>query len=349
MILFVLGAAASAGTTASVDVLAGARGDPEATLEQPTNGPDAGLEPTATAAVLAEVRRSWKKGPWLGVAGEAWTYLPEADPTLLRVAPRGGLALRLGDHAHLDAGARYALEIVPLRTSLDSGRAEVTLATGPILGDHAFDLVATGVDRAWFGTPAWSFRTVEGGMTWAWQPSDWRLGARATGQANAGSTIGPGGALEAATGQQLRLGVSTGYTKGSVDVSADYRMYLASEGQVEDAVRPQFTPIGEYDDDADALSAGGFVQHRLSATVGATFGLWTLSADALGRIRINEDGQSSAALTRTGHLAFDVGRDLGDDGFQVHGVLGVNGFATPTGAGSFDPYGWLGVRWRLPP
>lgn len=345
MILWLVGVA-SAGTTASIDGIVGARGDAEATLEQPTAREDAPLEPSATAAVLAEVRRSWKSGPWLGVAGEAWTYLPEPSPTLLRVTPRGGLALSLGDRGHLDLGARYALEAVPLRPSLHSGRAEATAGAGLTLGDHALEVVATGVDRRWLGTPEWSFRTAEGAVTWGWQPSDWRFGARAAAQANAGSTVSSDGTLARATGYQVRLGASTGYTRGAVDVSVDYRVYLSKEGQVGDAVRPQFTPVGEYDDDADALSAGGFVQHRLSAALGATFGRWDLTADALGRVRINQAGQPAAALSRTAHVAADLGRDLGHGGLQVHAVLGVSAFGTPSGAGALDPYGWVGVRWR---
>lgn len=335
-------------SSATVDVLVGARGDPEATLEQPRSAPDAPLEPSATTAILGEARRSWERGPWVGVSGEAWTYLPEPDPTLFRLTPRIGWSSAVGEHGHVDLAARYAFEAVPLRPSLDSGRAEATLACGPTFGDHGLDLVATGVDRRWFGTSQWSFRTAEGGLQWRWQPSDWRFGARATGQANAGFTIGPDGTTEPATGRQLRLGATVGYTHGAFDVSAEYRLYVAGEGQVEDAVRPQFTPIGEYDDDADALSAGGFVQHRLSGALGGTFGPWRLTADALGRLRVNEAGQPSAALVRSGHLAVDLGRRLGERGPQLHATVGVNAFQTPVGTGAFDPYGWVGVRWSIP-
>ena len=263
----VVAIAAAAETTATVDVVIGVTGNPEATLEQPTGTPARALEPEGTAAILLGARRSWKGGPWLALSGEAWTYAPEPEPTLLRATPQAGVALDGGKSGHVDLAARYAFEAVPLRAPGNSGRAEGTVTAGMSTGAHTLDLVGTGVDRTWFGQPSWSFRAAEGGATWAWQPSDWRVGARATAQANAGSTLASGAELAPTTGYQLRLGASSGYTHGPIDVSLEYRLYVAFEGQVAGPM-VQFQPVFVRLEAAGALALQGQAdvalgQHRL--------------------------------------------------------------------------------------
>lgn len=341
-------AAAWAGGVADVSVLAGVRGNAESTLEQPEAATLDTLEPSATAAVLADGRWRWKSGLWVSGAGEAWTYAPEPDATLLRAVPAVGVALPLGEHAHLDLAARYSLEAVPLRAGRTNGRAEATGAVGLDLGAHRLALVGAGVSRDWFDRSAWSFRTAEAGLSWEWQPSAWRLGARATGQLNSGATVNADGGLDPATGQQLRLGASGGWTGRHWDIGLDYRMYLADEGQVEDAARPQFTPIGDYDDDADALSAGGFSQHRIGLTATGQFGpAWTLDLDVLARVRVNEPGQATTVFSRTFHAGLDVGRVISGP-WSVHAVGAFTTLDLATGGTSYDPSGWLLLRWSPP-
>lgn len=343
--MMLLIATAWAGGAGEVDVLAGVRGNAESTLEQPQAATLDTLEPSATVALLVQGRWRWKSGLWLAGSGEAWTYAPEPDATLLRVVPAAGAALDLGKRAHLDLAARYSLEEVPLRADRVNGRAEATASLGGDLGAHRISIVALGVSRDWFDLPAWSFRTAEAGVTWAWQPSAFRVGARATGQLNAGSTVNADGGLDAATGQQLRLGASAGWTGRSWDVGLDYRLFLADEGEVEDAARPQFTPVGDYDDDADALSAGGFTQHRLGVTASGRFGAaWSLDVDLLARVRVNEPGQTTAALVRTVHAGVDVGRVLTGP-WSVHAVGAFTSLDLPAGGTSYDPSGWLVLRW----
>lgn len=343
MILFI--AAAWAGTTAEVGVVAGVRGNAESTLEQPEDADIENLEPSGTVAVVGEVRKRWKSGVWIAGSGEAWTYFPEPDPTLLRVVPAAGGAFDLGKHGHLDLAARYSLEWVPLRADRVNGRAEATVKVGLDAGPHRLDLTAVGVSRDWFDLPEWSFRTGEGGIVWEWQPSALRLGARATGQYNAGWTVDAAGAVNPALGEQLRLGVSGGWTGRAWDVGVEYRFYLADEGEAEDAARPQFTPIGDYDDDADGLSAGGFSQHRVGVNVSGKLGTaWTLDADVLARLRVNPPAQASGALTRTFHAGVDVGRVLGGP-WSLHGVAGISTLELPNGETSYDPSAWLMLRW----
>lgn len=346
MILFLTSAFAA--TTAEISVIAGVRGNAESTLEQPHATSIDGLEPSATAAILGDVRQRWKSGLWLAGGGELWTYAPEPDPTLMRATPAGGGSFTLGKHGHLDVAARYTLEAVPLRVDRTSGRAEATGSAGFTASAHGVDVVAVGVSRDWFDLPQWSFRTGELGLTWAWQPSAFRLGARASGQYNAGWTTNTAGSLDPATGQQVRLGGSAGWTERAWDLSLEYRLYLADEGQVVDASRPQFTPVGDYDDDADALSAGGFTQHRLALSANGTIDkVWSVDANVLARFRINEPGQPSAALVRTFHAGLDVGRQLGGP-WSLHVVGGITTLDSPTGSGSYDPSGWLSLRWAPP-
>jgi hypothetical protein len=209
------------------------------------------------------------------------------------------------------------------------------------------DVIALGVSRDWFDLPAWSFRTAEAGLSWEWQPSAFRLGARATGQYNAGWTINATNGLNAATGEQLRLGASGGWTSHGWDISLEYRLYLADEGEVEDAARPQFTPIGDYDDDADALSAGGFTQHRLGVSLNGSFAeVWTLNASLLARQRLNEPQQITSVLSRTFHADINLGRSLGGP-WSLHGVAGLTTLDLPDGEASYDPSGWLMLQWAL--
>lgn len=342
MILLI--AAAAATTTAEVSALVGVRGNAESTLEQPQGTDIGNLEPSGTAAVLGDVRQGWKSGLWISGSGEVWSYFPEPDPTLVRVIPALGGAFDLGPHGHLDLAGRYSLEAVPLRTGRTNGRAEATVQTGFYAGTHTIDLLATGVSRDWFDLPAWSFRTGEVGLLWAWQPSAFRFGGRATGQYNAGWTVNAAGGVDAALGQQLRLGASAGWTGGAWDVGVEYRVYLADEGEAEDAARPQFTPVGDYDDDADALSAGGFTQHRVGLTANGKFGAWTLDTSLLARIRVNPPNQASAALARTFHADFDLGRNLSGP-WSLHGVAAISTLGLPNGEASYDPAAWLMLWW----
>lgn len=347
MILLI--AAAVAGTTAEVGLLSGIRGNSESTLEQPEGAALESLEPSATVAVVGEVRARWKSGFWLAGSGELWTYAPEPDPTILRVIPALGGTFDLGKRAHFDVAGRYSIEAVPFRANRTNGRAEATAKVGVNPDAHRLDVLLLGVSRDWFDLPEWSFRTGEAGILWEWQPSALRLGARATGQYNAGWTVNGQGGIDPATGVQLRLGASAGWTAGGWDLGLEYRLYLADEGDVEDAARPQFTPVGDYDDDADALSAGGFSQHRAGLTLNGRLGeYWTLDADLLGRFRANEPGQKSAALTRTFHAGLDVGRSLGGP-WALHAVGGITTLDLPDGETSYDPSGWLLLRWASTP
>lgn len=343
MILLI--ATAFAATTAELSLLAGARGDAESLLEQP-EAREQTLEPSATFGLLGEVRQRWSSGLWIAGAGEVWTYAPEADSTLARLVPAAGGSFEIGERGRLDLAARYALEDAPLRADMLNGRAEATGRAGVGLGSHQLDVLALAVSRDWFGQPAWSFRDAEAGLVWGWQPSAFRLGARATGQLNSGHTVNEVGTLDPTRGLQLRLGLSGGWTGERWDLGGEYRYYIADEGQAEDAARPQFTPVGELDDDADALSAGGFTQHRLGLNARGELGSsTTLSLNALVRVRDNEPGQPSAALSRTLHAGADLGRSLTGP-WSLHAVGGITTLDTPSGASSLDPYGWLLVRWR---
>ncbi len=338
---------AIAGGEARVETLVGGRTAPQVTSQGPAqlvtkDGP------AALAAVRAEVESEARRGVWVGAALESWAYLPDPELSLVRAEPRAGWTPALGALWRADLGARYALEGYPWSASLSSGRAEATAGVGPTVGPLKLGLEGSYVRRDFFGTPSWSFQMAEGGCRVSTAPSAGGLRAslRLSSQFNAGFTVDTAGDSHPATGTQARGRADVGWTGGSVDLNVGWSIIRAWEGNVEDAARPQFTPIGQYADDTDALSAGGFVQNRFDLSMAwLPRPAWTLGLDGMLRLRTTDPGQASGSLATSAHLQGRVERKLSDQ-LTLLGTAGLTHIELVTGSNALDLYGWTGLRWR---
>ncbi|MEQ1508687.1 MAG: hypothetical protein ABMB14_41050, partial [Myxococcota bacterium] len=160
-------------------------------------------------------------------------------------------------------------------------------------------------------------------------------------QLNQGSTVDGASVV----GQQVRGTADLGWSIRRCELWTTYRIIRATDGGAEPTERAQFTPIGDYSSDADALSAGGFLQHRLELGVSAEVAAWTVRASALGRLRI-ADHQAQPSYGRTLHLQLDLERAVGAR-TAVLGALGGSGVRLDDGQAFTDVYGWLGLSWRF--
>lgn len=333
-----------------VDVLGGARSAPEITTEAPTavdsTGPASGL-----AALRMDAESSEARGGWLGLSAEAWFYFADPSPSLLRAEPRIGWSPKFGRIWHADLAARYAAEVTPWLAEYGNGRAEATGRFGPTLGPIVLDASLGTTRRDYFRRRDWSFQTIDGGLRVSLAPMvpTIRAAVEALGQGNAGSTLDSAGVAHPATGSQVQLRVDVGLEVRGFDLSVSWRLRHAWEGDVENAARPQFTPIGQYADDADALSAGGFLQHRFEVSALWTpSSSWTFGFDGLARLRSSDAGQESATWARTLHGQLRVERALrGPLSLLMTG--GVTNVLLVDGGAATDVYGWVGLRWRPPP
>lgn len=331
---------------ARVEMLLGGRTAPQLTSQGPAELTEA-ESPTALAVLRAEVESEARRGAWAGLAMESWTYLPDPELSLLRAEPRAGWAPHLGEVWHATLGARYALEGYPWSPALGSGRAEATAGFGPTLERFKLGLDGNIVRRSFFGTPAWSFTMADGGLLLraSRSPGGLRASVRLSVQFNSGHTVDAAGALHPATGTQARGRATLGWTRGPLDLSAGWSVIRAWEGDVEDAARPQFTPLGQYADDADALSAGGFVQNRLDLSVAwLPAAAWTLGLDGLLRIRSTDSGQVSGTLAASTHLQGRV-EWAQSAPLTVLFTAGLTRIELISDASALDVYGWMGLRW----
>ena len=346
LLALLLPSVAHAGGQVKLEALAGGRTAPQVSAQGAGELGDTEA-PVGLGALRVDAESAASKGAWLGITGESWSYLPDPELSLLRLEPRAGWHPHVGEVWRVDMGTRYALEAYPYSPRLSSGRGEATATVGPTLGALRAGLLGTYVRRDFFGADEWSFETAEGGGLLGTAPASGGVRATATltGQFNAGSTLDAAGVQHPATGTQLRSSADLGWTRRTVDLSLGWRFIRSWEGNVEDAARPQFTPIGQYADDADALSAGGFVQNRVDLSVAwLPSAAWTLGLDGMLRLRSSEDGQASASLATTQHLQGRAERRMSES-WQLFGALGMTRVDLVTGDSGLDLYGWMGLRW----
>jgi hypothetical protein len=338
-----------AATHGTFTVLGGARGNPERTIERSDAGESGELEPAALAAVLASVTSRGDSGFFASASGEAWAYLPGSEASLVRLVPGGGVVREIGSRGHLDGAIRAALEAAPAVPAVDSARVEATASAGIHAGRNAVDLVGTAIDREFPWSPTWTFRTGEAGVAWSSDPvAGATVRLRATGQGNQGYIV-EDDYIEAVSGWQVRGLASLRLTGGPLSVEVGYRPTLAFGGDDDNAERPVLTPVGDYDDDADALSAGGFVQHRIEVVGSARLGSsWTLDGVALLRVRDPAPDAPVSGIAQARHLRLDVGRRLAD-ACSLHVAAGWTDVLSDTGVSTLDPTAWVAVRWTAPP
>lgn len=318
----------------AVAVLAGVRTAPDAALEQPSEW-EPEIEPTAIAAIVGRWRS--QQPAWWGVDASAWGLAPEPDAVLLAVGPRAGLGADRGA-ARLDAAARYDLQAYPFSPEVTNGRAEALAKVGLRSGAVDPEVAVLAIDRHYL-LPEWSFRALEAGVAARLHTRDdaVRLTLGSGWQVNQGH--------DSAVGDQLRATVEAGGSAGRIDAWAAWRLVVARGGAPERAARPVFTPVGDYSEDADALSSGGFLQHRAEVGASAEAGPWTLRGSVLGRIRFPE-ALATGTVDRTLHGHFDLLRETGG-GWSVLGAAGASGTRIVGGASYLDVYGWAGLSREL--
>jgi hypothetical protein len=327
-----------------MEVIAGGRSAPEATVQVPEAGDQ--LEPAALVAIAGHVETAPGEGFWARGDGSLWA-LTEDDARLIEVRPALGWGAR-SDTLGSELAATWQGQAYPWNTTASNGRTEAYADGNVSTGDHRFDLSVLGVDRRYPWKKEWGFSTVEPGVGWHWEHGLVRGAVGAAWQGNAGSTIAADGSLDRSTGWQLRADVELGIATRRWDVWARYAPISAYEGDYAEAAQPQFTPIGDYEDDADALSAGGFFQHRIDTTIAWESDSWSVRAEGLGRLRESQPGDLAASFARTLHGQLSVDRVLAAQSpdWSWVAVLGVSAAELVDGRGYTDVYGWAGVRWH---
>lgn len=328
----------------SLLVLAGGRGNPERTLELPDAAESGELEPAALGAVIAGLTARPSDAVFATVQAEVWTYVPVTYASLLRVVPGVGAVLDPGSRGHVDAALRLGLEVAPGMPDADNVRSEATLAVGTDLGESRLDLVGAAVDREFPFEPLWTFRTLEGGLRLTSSPTGGlSLRVQATAQANQGFVFETGEGMEPASGAQARAQLAVRGSDGPWSLEIGYRPTYAVGGDDDEAIRPVLTPSGDYSEDADALSSGGFLQHRLDLVGSARLGeAW--SVDLVGLLRLR-DAAAADALATTRHARVDVARSVSER-LALHLALGWTDTRTADGVSTLDPAGWMAIEVR---
>ncbi len=328
--------AAATPPTTEATVLAGGRTAPESAIRIPS-GFEGGFEPSALLAVDVRVRFGAERGPWARLAAGSWAYAPDVDASEIH---GGGAAGWTGTRAEL--AGRYDVAWFPLLTEASNGRAEVM---GRVrLGDDPWALTpsVTLVDRRYINGGAADYSTGEAGAVGSYTAAAGaRIDVGLSGQVNAAGGIGANGPLGAQGRSLVRLSLNGTRWR----VSAEHRFILAAEGETEVTAPALYTLVGDYDDDVDALSGGGFTQHRVGVSGAVEAGAWTVSAGGLARLRAASEEELAAAYGRSvaGQIRLDRRFGAALTGFAS---LGVSTASSPGRPGYLDAWGWAGVTWR---
>ncbi len=316
--------------SAGVAVLVGARGEPEAWSER-ADGSEAEAGEASGLVGLTSTARTAGPIAWAGLDLRVLGYLPEGEGTLVRLAPALGARTGQSDAPHASVAGSWALEWLPTTPDVSGGRAEASARAGVGKGGHTVDGVLGVLDHRFLGHADWALTSGELGAEWSLARGVARVQLRPSGQQLNTAVAGTGG--------QGRLAATVGASARGLDASLGWQGFVARGGGPDPAYRPPFDPLGSVDEDADALSAGGFVQQRVEASVTGAAGDWTATGHAVGRLRT---GTSSGT---TAHLGVDVARALGPT-LSAHLAAGWTGWRL-SGLTLSDPYGWLSVEWSV--
>ena len=341
--LLLAGLLAAADTGGSVTLLVGSRTAPEAALEI---GEDefGEVEPAAMGVLLVDGSASFESGLWMAGAAELWTYVPEAEATVFRLSPGVGWGSGVGSKGYFDVAGRYDLVIVPGISEASSGRGELLVGGSRQLGvSHTLLLSVQGIDRRYpnaveLGFTSGEFKLGISGQT---ELGRLRYGVSGGAQSNLGYVM-EDTELEGVFGWQVRARFEAGVSAGAWDLDLGYALYLATAGDDDDIARAQFTLIGAYADDADAVSSGGFSQHRTNVSVAWTSDPWVLTATALGRVRVNSSEAVGDGVSQTIHAQVGARRPV--RGMEGQIATGVSAVSFTSGLGYTDVYGWVGLK-----
>jgi hypothetical protein len=283
------------------------------------------------------VRFGGTLGPWGRIGLGGWGYAPDLDASLASGELGAGWTGRSGS-TDLAVAGRYDGQVFPLLMAATNGRGELVLRARRDAPGWGISGQLLAVDRRFVG--ASGFTTAELGGVLAWSPGAWGVDVGASAQGNLAGEEQLGG--QARTLLRLRVGGPTWR------IAAEHRLVWAVAGEVEEETRAAFTPVGDYADDVDALSGGGFLQNRfgLSGAVGS--GAWTVSAGGFLRLRSpEEEGEEAVSFVRTWTGQARVERRMGPavDLFVAGGAAAAT---QGTGQGYLDTFGWVGVDLRTP-
>lgn len=311
-------------------VLAGGRSAPESTLLVPSGWE---AEPSGLLAVVGSGTVGGARGGWFRARGTAWGYAPDTDVALLGGGLGGGWA---GERA--EVAARWDAEVYPLLPEASSLRAEL-FAHGAA-GAWSGRILA--VDRRFLATSAASFTAAEVEGARSFRPRDGlSLEAGLGAQANKAEAVGGDGPW----GAQARARATVGLAGTRWLAAVEYRFTWAAEGESERERIAAFTPLGDYSDDVDALSGGGFLQHRVSVNGAVRAGEWTLAADLTLRLRdAEEEEERTVAYARIFSGKLRLSRPLVRD-LEGFAAVGADSAAVVTGDQFVDAFGWVGARW----
>ncbi|NOY28025.1 MAG: hypothetical protein GXP62_19345 [Oligoflexia bacterium] len=333
---------ALAAPQAQITTLAGVRAAPESTILLPTAW-EGRVEPAAVGALDGQIRFGAATGPWFTAGGGTWAYVPEGEASSLDGRAAVGWSGPVAEGVDVDVAGNYKAQWYPMWALGVNGRGEL-LARVRIDRQH-FSLTPElgAVDRRYLDAPAESFSEAHAGLVLGLKgqgPLSLDLGLG--GQGNQAHGIGSEGRPGTQIRGLSRLNLASGAWTGALE----YRLSWALQGEAEHDVQPLYTPWSDYSDDADALSGGGFVQHRLSFRGAVAVSRWTLSAGAMGRLRLAGEDELASAYARTGLARLQVDRDLGHD-LSLFASVGAAAAESPVDLGYVDAWGWVGLRWRL--
>lgn len=342
LLLLIVGAAlagdtAAASGTLDTTFLVGGRTAPESAILVPA-GWEGGSEPSGLAALDTRARFGAERGPWARIGANAWGYLPNRDASEV-----GGVAgLGWAGAGNLDVAGRYNVEWFPLTSAAGNGRAEGMIRTSHSGEGWSLTPKFVLVDRRYFQAPTADFSTGEAGAELALGPKA-RFGVDVglSGQANEARALGSSGPW----GGQARGLVRLRFNGDTWQLSAAYRFAAAFAGETEEETAAVFTLQGDYADDVDALSGGGFTQHRVGLSGAVEAGKWTFSAAGLARLRIANADELAASYGQSLGGQARVERALGT-AVGLFGSVGVN-TASSSSRSYTDTWGWLGVTWHL--
>lgn len=338
---------AGAAPTAEVSILAGGRTAPESALNLVLGGEaDEGFEPAGLSVILVDVEQNWPSGLWLGGNLGTWGYFPEQEVSTFDVGTRLGFGQDFGPAFRYDLAGRLDLERVPWLRAASNDRAELLSAFTLFNGFHGIELSGVGLARRFPDASQLNFYTTELGLGYWREPlsGPFRMSFGGALQANWGE--GEEFELSEARGFQGRLRGEVGLGLEHWDLSLGYRLYRAVGGEPDDDAYSLFTAIGDYTDDADALSGGGFIQHRVDIAAAWSHDPWRLRASALGRYRDPlANGGSYHQYSRTTHANLELRRAVAST-WDLLGAIGISSVVLVNQTGYTDVYGWLGVSWK---
>ena len=328
-------ASALAAPTVDGTLLAGARTAPESSVQLPSAG-EGDFAPSALVSANVRLRLGGDQGAWARLELGGWGYT-DLDASVAT----GGLGLgwrgTMGQ-TNLDLAGRYDAQVFPVLFDASNGRAELIGSARRAAPTWSLTGQATGIDRRFVGESG--FTTGELGAVFGWSPGACGLDVGASAQVNAANTGAIG--LQGRTLLRLRAGA------GSWHVAVEHRLIYAADGEAERESRAAITATGDYSDDIDALSGGGFVQNRVGVSGAFNAGPWTLSAGGFARFRGAETEEEAAvSFIRTWSGQARVERAFGDD-LDVFVAGGAAGATLATGTGYVDTFGWLGLDVRFP-